>query len=230
MNKKVNQKSKPEKKSTKIDVYSLKGTKIEQISLSVAIFGVKENKGLIAQSIRVYLSNQRRSKAKAKERGEISGSTKKIWRQKGTGRARHGDRYAPIFVGGGVTHGPRGDQNWSLSMPKKMKRKAFFSLLSSKLREGKIIAVEDLGKIEPKTKNAVVLLGKVLKSKNPKVLMVVDKEKTENIFRSFRNLPKTKISFFDQLNTHLVLNHEWLIFEKKALDLFEKRLLKNGAS
>lgn len=228
MNKKVNQKNKPEKKSTKIQVYSLKGEKLEQLSLSSVIFGEKENKQLISQAVRVYLSNQRRSKAKAKERGEISGSTKKIWRQKGTGRARHGDRYAPIFVGGGVTHGPRGDQNWRLSIPKKMKKKAFFCLLSAKLKEGKIIAVEDLGKIEPKTKNAATLLKNILEGKNSKVLVITNKEKVENIFRAFRNLSGTRVALFDKLNTYLILNHQWLVFEKKALELFEKQWSKNG--
>ncbi len=174
------------------------------------------------------MSNQRKSKAKAKERGEISGSTKKIWRQKGTGRARHGDRYAPIFVGGGVTHGPRGDQNWRLSMPKKMKQKAFFSLLSSKAKKGKIIAVQELGKIEPKTKVAALFLQKVLQGKDPKVLVIASPGKAENVYRSFKNLPKVKIAFFDKLNTYQVLNSEWLVFEKEVLSLLEKQILKNG--
>ena len=216
--------------SKKVDVFSLKGEKIEQISLPLAIVGQKANDKLIAQALRVYLSNQRKAAPRTKTRGEVSGSTRKIWRQKGTGRARHGDRYAPIFVGGGVAHGPKGNQNWQLKMSKKMRKQALFSLLSQKLNQGKIMAALDLGKIEPKTKAAALFLEKITKVKKPKALIIVktDKKESESVFHSFRNLPKVRVAFSNQLNIYLVLNSNWLIFEKKALDSLEKNWLKNG--
>ncbi len=214
--------------SKKVDVFSLKGEKIEQISLPLSIFGQKPNDKLIAQALRVYLSNQRKATPIAKTRGEISGSTKKIWRQKGTGRARHGDRYAPIFVGGGVAHGPRGNQNWRLKMSKKMKKQALFSLLSQKLNQGKIIAALDLAKIEPKTKVAALFLEKT-KVKGSKALIITmnNKKESENVFRSFGNLPKIRVVFFNQLNIHSILSSDWLIFEKEVFSLLEKHWLKD---
>ena len=107
---------------TQLAVVDVKGKSKGQINVSNEIFGINPNKIVVAQAVRVHLTNQRQATAKSKTRGEVSGSGKKIWRQKGTGRARHGDRYAPIFVGGGVAHGPRGNQNVKRNLSKNRPR------------------------------------------------------------------------------------------------------------
>ena len=166
----------------KTNLLGLTGRKVGQINLPSEIFGAKINEPLMAQAVQAYLSNQRKAKAKAKHRGEVTGSRRKIWRQKGTGRARHGDRYAPIFVGGGVAHGPTGEENYSLKLTRKMRRVALISALSAKWKEQKILFVENLGTIEPKTKKAAQLLVK-LHLQNKRVT-VVTKQKVENVLRA----------------------------------------------
>jgi len=140
---------------SKIDLLAINGQKVGSLDLPKEIFEVKINEPLMAQAVRVHLANQRRAKPKVKNRSEIRGSRRKIWRQKGTGRARHGDRYAPIFVGGGRAHGPTGQENHQLKLTKKMKRRALFAALSLKLKQGEVVAVKDLAKIEPKTRQVI---------------------------------------------------------------------------
>ena len=123
----------------KADLYTIDGKKAGKIEVPKAVFGAKVNEILLAQYRRVFLNNQRRAKPKSKTRGEVTGSGKKIWRQKGTGRARHGDRYANIFVGGGVAHGPTGKENYSLKLTRKMRQSALSSALSQKQASQKTI-------------------------------------------------------------------------------------------
>ena len=143
-----------------LNVYNTKAKKIGRVQLPKEIFEAKINKILMAQAVRVYLANQRKARAKTKDRSQVRGSGRKIYRQKGTGRARHADRYAPIFVGGGRAHGPQGLSPRHLKMPKKMRRLALFSALTSQLKEKKITVIDDLTKIEPKTKE----MAKILKN------------------------------------------------------------------
>lgn len=176
----------------------------------------------MAQAVRVYLSNQRKAGAKAKTRAEVSGSGRKIWRQKGTGRARHGDRYAPIFVGGGVAHGPTGSENYRLKMSKQMRQQALFSALTSKFKDGEIIVVKDLAKIEPKTKEMEKIMKNLkLKMKNDKVklkILVVLPEVVENVMRAARNIKGVRLVQANMLNTYDVLNGGKLIFMKESID------------
>src|SRR5579885_383385 len=134
-----------------IDVYGIDRKVSGKVSLPHVIFGEKVNKQLLAQAVRVYLANKRQGTVSTKTRGEVDGSTRKIYRQKGTGRARHGSVRAPIFVHGGVVHGPK-PRDYSLNLPKKMRRKALFSALSAKLQDGQIKVVAGFEKLEPKTK------------------------------------------------------------------------------
>ena len=124
-----------------LDVYSTSGKKTSTTSVKKKFFEAKINSSLMAQAIRVYLSNQRQAPAKTKSRGEVKVTKKKVWRQKGTGRARHGSRNAPIFVGGGKAHGPSGTQNYKLKMSKKMKKASLFSALSEQFKAKKRIRV-----------------------------------------------------------------------------------------
>jgi LSU ribosomal protein L4P len=136
----------------KTDLLDINGKKVGTINLPPEIFAAEVNPPLMAQAVRVYLANQRKAHPKTKTRAEVNRTKAKWYRQKGTGRARHGSRAAPIFVGGGVAHGPTGEQNYQLKMPKKMKKAALFSALTSKFKEKEILVVKGLEKIEPKPK------------------------------------------------------------------------------
>lgn len=198
----------------------LTGEKSGEIVLPKEVFAVTTSPSLLAQAIRVYLANQRKAKAKAKTRGVVAGSGKKIWRQKGTGKARHGDYQAPIFRGGGVAHGPTGKENFKLRLPKKMRQKALYAALSQKYDEKEIIVVSGLRNLAVKTKEANLFLEKVLTKKvnfgKDKVLLVFSKEQ-EKVKRAFRNLPFVKISSANSLNTYEVLKYKYLVFSEEAI-------------
>jgi len=204
----------------KVDVYTLSGTKSGQIELPKEIFAAKINESLMAQAVRVYLSNQRKALAKTKRRGEIALTTAKWFRQKGTGRARHGARSAPIFVGGGVAHGPSGEQNYHLKMPKKMKKQALFSALSSKFKNNEVMVIKDLAKIEPKTKKMKTVLEKLVK--DDKATLVLS-EKLENVFRAARNLKGLNLRQTNQLNVYEILNGGHLLFMKEAIEKLKEK-------
>ena len=213
------------------NVYSVQGKVVSKINLPKEVFGAKVNDSLMAQAVRVYLANQRMGTASTKSRGEITGSTKKIWRQKGTGRARHGSRKAPIFVGGGVAFGPR-PRDYSLKMPKKMKKAALFSALSYKQDSGGIKVVTGLEKILPKTKFMAQVVKKLgFNSKKINILLVTpDKEKNgfENVYRAGRNLEGLKILNVNTLNTYEVLDNQSIFFMKDAVGAVEKHFIKGG--
>jgi large subunit ribosomal protein L4 len=208
----------------KADLLNAKGEKVSQVSLPKEIFGAKVNPALMSQAVRVYLSNQRKAGAKTKTRGEVAGSGIKIWRQKGTGRARHGDRYAPIFVGGGVAHGPTGQENYSLKMSKKMKKKALFSALTRQLKDNHVVFVKGLGQVGSKTKPMVQALGKI--SQGAKKVLLILPEKVEAVIRSARNIDGTELVFASLLNPYQVLKNECLVFMEEALPVLEKNFLR----
>lgn len=210
-----------------IDVYNVAGKAIKKIKLPKKIFELKPNTNLITQSIRVYLSNQRqKGVAKTKSRGLIIGSTRKIYKQKGTGRARHGDRKAPIFVGGAKAHGPRGNQNYKLKLGKKMRRLALFGILSLKLKEKKLIIVSGFENIKPKTKdfNLVLKKLKLLNKKNKlntKILIVLPKVE-QNLLRAGRNIFKLNFAQAKLLNTYQVLLAEKVIFLEDSIKVLQE--------
>jgi len=219
-------KKSPDKISFKIPVYDLEAKKTGSLDLNQSIFGLKPNPQLLAQSARVYLSNQRKARAKTKNRSEVRGSTKKIWAQKGTGRARHGDMRAPIFVGGGIAHGPRGEQNYKLRLTKKMRKLATKTILSLILTNKSILAVKDFDKIIPKTKKALGLItglkakDKVL-SKSKKIGIIIS-DSSQNIKRAFKNLPFISVFSSKSLSTYQLSRQGFLIFSKKSLDELNK--------
>ncbi|MCJ7792515.1 MAG: 50S ribosomal protein L4 [Candidatus Marinimicrobia bacterium] len=209
----------------KADLYTLTGRKTGQISLPKEIFAASINEQLMAQAIRVYLANQRKAGAKTKTRGEVIGSRRKIWRQKGTGRARHSDRYAPIFVGGGRAHGPTGEENYKLKMSKAMKKKALFSALTSKLKAEEIVVIKGLAKIEPKTKAMVKTIKNLPLKKRKKVLLVLPSV-LENVIRAGRNLAGLELVQANQLNPYQILNHDQLVFMEESLEKLKETFLK----
>lgn len=210
-----------------VDVYDTKGKVVESMSLPKEIFGSNINTQLLAQAVRIYLANQRRGTSSTKTRSEVRGSTRKIYRQKGTGRARHGGIRAHIFVGGGVAFGPK-PRDHSLDFPKKMKRKALFSALSSKLKNGEIKVVTGLTKITPKTKDMVKVMGNLaIPEEKRKILLVMAQNKKEstNIDRAARNIEGVDLIPAWQLNTYKVLNTKMLLFMKESIDVLEKTFL-----
>lgn len=215
----------------KTNIFSSKGRKLKKkVSLPEEIFKVKPNKKLVAQAVRVYLANQRQGTASTKSRSEVRGSRRKIWRQKGTGRARHGDRYAPIFVGGGIAQGPK-PRDFSLKMPQKMKRKALFGVLSFKLNQGDLLIVKNLKKIKPKSKEMLETMKNLkLKTKNQKLknrtLLVIPK-KIEKIILAGRNLKNLEICLAQLLNPYQVLNCEKLVLMEEAIPVLKETFLKN---
>jgi large subunit ribosomal protein L4 len=217
----------------KVDVFDTSGEKVGKIKLPEEIFAAKVNKNLMGQAVRVYLANQRQWTASTKTRGEIVGSRRKIWRQKGTGRARHGDRYAPIFVGGGVAHGPK-PKKLKLALPKKMRRRALFSALTSQLERKAIIIVEGMEKIEDKTAAMIEVLKNLnLKTKNSKLkekVLLVLPEKLPTVMRAARNLAKLELALASLLNTYQVLNNEKLVFLKPSIKVLEKIFIKSKST
>lgn len=186
----------------KIETYDIKGQKIGQTELPKDYFGVKVNPALMAQSVGVYLSNQRKARAKTKTRSEVDRTKAKWFRQKGTGRARHGSRSAPIFVGGGVAHGPRGIQNWERKLPARMKKQAVAGALTTKLRDGDVMVVEDLESLKGKTKEIAGLLEKLFGGEE--VLLVTGK-KLASLTRAGRNISSLQICQANLLNAYEIL-------------------------
>lgn len=217
----------------KTDVFDTAGKKTGQTELPAEIFGVEVADDLIAQAVKVYLANQRQGTASTKRRSEVIGSRRKIWRQKGTGRARHADRYAPIFVGGGRAHGPK-PRDWSLKMPRKMRRRALFGALTSQFKAGKTIVVQGLEEMEPKTEKLLVILANLkLKTKNQKLaekVLLVLPSKLEKIIRAGRNLANLTLAQANLLHPYQVLDCEKLVFLKPSIRVLRQTFLGNMKS
>ncbi|MBI2195655.1 MAG: 50S ribosomal protein L4 [Candidatus Levybacteria bacterium] len=218
--------AKSSKGGLSVQVFTAAGRAAGTMQLPKEIFGAEVNKNLISQAVRVYLANQRMGTASTKSRGEINASTRKIWRQKGTGRARHGAKSAPIFVHGGVAHGPK-PRDYSLKLPKKMKKVALVSALSAKLKDGHIKILTGLEKVEPKTKNVAAMLKKL--GHSDKTLLVTPNaagKGFENIFRAGRNIEGINILPVNTLNTYEVLDSRMILFMKQSIDTLKESLTK----
>ncbi len=181
-------------------IYSVQGKKAGTVELPESVFGVPFNADLVHQVLVSMESNQRAGTAHTKNRGEVEGSRAKPWKQKGTGRARHGDKRSPIWRGGGVTHGPRNERNYKKGIPVAMKKGALTSVLSEKLRQEKMLFVEKLTLADSKTKDAASILkqlatvdgAKNITRKDARVCLVV-KDAPRTLVNSFRNLPQVSL-------------------------------------
>ncbi|MGA2911103.1 MAG: 50S ribosomal protein L4 [Candidatus Levyibacteriota bacterium] len=211
----------------KQSVYDVKGKVAESINLPTEIFGVKINKTLMTQAVRVYLANQRRGTLSTKSRGEVKISTRKIYRQKGTGRARHGAASAPIFVGGGIAFGPK-PRDFSLKLNQSMKRVALFSALTSKLKDGEIKIITGLEKIEPKTKKMVDVIQHLeLNGKNAQVLLIMPSgNEFTNIVKAGRNIKGVTAMPANLINTYAILSNKRVLFMKDAINSLKETFLK----
>ncbi|MEO2153998.1 MAG: 50S ribosomal protein L4 [Aquificae bacterium] len=193
------------------------------VQLNEAIFNVPIKKHVLWEVVKWQLAKRRAGTHSTKTRGEVAYSGRKILPQKGTGNARHGDRGAPIFVGGGVAHGPK-PRDYSYNINKKVRRKALKMALSDRAKEGNIIVVEDFTFEQPKTKQAVEFL-KSLGIENDKVLLVIA-DKDVNVQKSFRNLPKVVVIPAEGLNVYDILWANKVVITKNALQKIEERLAK----
>jgi len=206
----------------KAQIYNLKAEKVGEISLPKNTFEASISPKLIAQSIRVFLANQRSSFAKTKTRSEVAGTRKKVWAQKGTGNARHGNRTAPIFVGGGRALGPDGKQNYSLNISKKMKKIATNSLLSQFAKEKKILVIDKFSSLSPKTKDGIKLIAGLkanneVLSKSRKIGIITTNTVTP-VKRAFGNLKDINLLSLKSLNIYDLSKQNCLIFSQKAIE------------
>ncbi len=187
----------------------------KKVTLSDEIFGIEPNDHVIYLDVKQHLANKRQGTHKAKERGEIRGSTKKIKRQKGTGTARAGSIKSPVFRGGGRIFGPK-PRDYSFKLNKKVKLLARKSALSYKASDKQIMIIEDFDFQAPKTK-ALIDLKNNLKINDKKVLLVLSNE-NKNIYLSARNLKKSRVSTVSHLNTYDVLNSETLVLTEGSIE------------
>lgn len=202
-----------------VPVYSLTGRASGTLSLPKEIFGRKVNQKLLAQAVRVYATNQKSLLASTKTRGEVEGSTAKIYRQKGTGRARHGSVRAPIFVGGGIVFGPK-PRNVKLDLPKKMKKAALISALSFKMLDKNIRGLTGMEKASGKTREMVKLLEKVAGGDKKEIqsALIVTAQKADNVIRAARNIPTVTTLSANAVNAYEVLKHDILLITKEAVE------------
>lgn len=196
--------------------------KLSTATVSDEVFGSKENNKLLAQAIRVYMSNKRQGSSKVKTRSEVVGSRRKIWKQKGTGNARHGAKSAPIFVGGGVAHGPTGLENWSRKLPKSMKKKALVSALS--LQSDNIFVASTLGELNGKTKSAATLLADT--NLSGKKVLVVTNGDNMLVRRSFNNIQKVEVIDDALVNALDIASADAIIISQESVKALESRLVE----
>ena len=208
-----------------INLYNQNAESVGKTSLPDSVFGVSMNRDLLYQVITVQMANKRQVIAHAKGRSEVRGGGKKPWRQKGTGRARHGSIRSPIWKGGGVTHGPTKERIFKKKINKKMARKALFIALSSKARDKELVLVEDLKLQNWKTKEMASIMNKVselFSVKHGSLLLVTDKKLGDTVERVTRNLPKIDVMEAKNLNALDVLGRKNLILLKDSVGVIEK--------
>ncbi|MCD9187981.1 MAG: 50S ribosomal protein L4 [Pyrinomonadaceae bacterium] len=202
-----------------VKVRNLKNKEVGEVTLSDAVFGVELNEALIHAAVKNYLANGRQGTSATKTRGNVSGSGRKLWKQKGTGRARIASLRSPLWKGGGNVHGPQ-PRDWSYKMPKKMRRGALRSALSERLREGNLIVVDEMTFDTPKTKDFVNVIGGLALSESKKAVktLIVDSLDNANLVLSSRNVQKTKVTNSYGLNIYDLLYHEKLLISKSAVE------------
>jgi len=203
-----------------VKVRNLKNKEVGDVELLDAVFGVELNEALIHSAVMNYQANGRQGTSATKTRGNVSGSGRKLWKQKGTGRARIASLRSPLWKGGGNVHGPQ-PRDWSYQMPKKMRRGALRSALSERLREGNLIVIDEFGFKNPKTSEflgAIASLKLSADTKKQVKTLIVDSLDNQNLILSSRNVQKTKVTNSFGLNIYDIIYHEKLLISKAALE------------
>ena len=214
--------------------YNAKGQKKGEVTLPDSVFGLSWNGDLVHQVQHAIRANMRAGTADTKGRSEVSGGGKKPWKQKGTGRARHGSTRSPIWVGGGIAHGPLSEKNYKQKVNAKMSKKALATALSAKGRDGEILFTEALSFKAPKTAEAAEMIQafagikgfeKLAKARTPKAMLVIPSV-DKAVMQSFRNIPQVEVALVKDLNTLDVLNRQYVIFvdADACVSALEKRL------
>ncbi len=201
-------------------IINQEGKSAGTIVLPEEIFGLRFNSDLIHQVSKGIEGNKRQGSANTKGRGEVRGGGKKPWKQKGTGRARHGSSRSPIWIGGGTTHGPKSEKNYSSIIPKKMRMKALFTALSRKWKDGEILFIDNVTLKNAKTKEAKSVVDMIagqkgfekLKKANKKIAYLAVTDAVESEKKAFRNLPTTKWGSVARMNVVDILNHKYVVF------------------
>jgi large subunit ribosomal protein L4 len=200
-------------------VYNQKGKSVGTFALPEAIFGLPWNGDLVHQVVSAMQANARTPVAHTKDRSDVRGGGRKPWKQKGTGRARHGSTRSPIWRGGGVTHGPINDKDYSQKINKKMRAKALYTVLSEKVRRGQIIFLEELTMKNVKTKDAVAVLtdlskltgfARIIGGKKQNTYLTVP-AKTDAIKKSFANIPTVEVDEIRNINPNDLMSHRYII-------------------
>lgn len=215
-------------------IYNKSGKSAGKITLSPEAFGLSWNADLVHQVMVSMMSNARQPIAHTKTRGEVRGGGKKPWRQKGTGRARHGSTRSPLWVGGGVAHGPRNDKDYGRKVNKAVKAKAFLTLLSKKWRDGEVLFVDSLSFDAPKTKDAkstLVALGgakgfETLATKRKNAAFIALAKKDENTEKSFGNIGSVVVDEVRNINLLDLLNNKFIVIENpvESIKVIEAKL------
>ena len=207
-----------------VSVLNIKGPETgRKVTLNEAIYGIEPNDHVIYLDVKQYMANVRQGNAKSKERSEISGSTRKLGRQKGGGGARHGDINSPLLIGGGRVFGPK-PRDYSFKLNKKVKQLARKSALTYKAQEKAIVVVEDFQMDAPKTKEFVAI-AKNLKVDGKKILLLTS-ENNKNVYMSARNLQRAEVIEAKNVNTYKVLNADVLVITEGSLKTIDEILTK----
>ncbi|NLU35854.1 MAG: 50S ribosomal protein L4 [Clostridiales bacterium] len=202
----------------KVALYNMEGASVGEIELKDEVFGVEVNQDVLYQVVKMQLANKRQGTQSALTRAEVRGGGAKPWRQKGTGRARHGSIRSPIWIKGGVAFAPK-PRDYSYTLPKKIRRLAMKSALSSKVQENNIIVMESLALPEAKTRE----MAKVLKNlKVEEKALVVIPQRDEAVVRATRNLPNVKLAYVNTLNVYDILKYDRFIITQDAARLVEE--------
>ncbi len=202
----------------KISLYNRDGEQVGEVDAQESLFGAPLKQGALYQTAVAQAANRRQGNASVKNRAEVRGGGSKPWPQKGTGRSRHGSTRSPIWVGGGSVFGPK-PRDYSIKVPKKMRRAALKSALTEKFKAGKVFLVEDFGVGEPKTKLVAGLLDNLKVSGGA---LLVSAETDLNLIKSARNLPRVKTILARQLNVLDILTYNYLVLSKDAFAQVEE--------
>jgi len=210
-----------------VNVYNIKAEKVGEEKLNSAIFEVPAKSEVISQVLIAHMANSRKVLAHTKGRSEVRGGGKKPWRQKGTGRARHGSIRSPLWIGGGVTFGPTKERNFSLYINKKKKKKALYMVLSDKVTNEKLILIDKLQKKKKKKKmiEFIANFKKITnkeKDKKEKKILLVHSDKAGDLIKAGRNIDKIKTIGVNNLNIRDLLEFEYIMMEKDGLKIIDK--------
>jgi len=197
-----------------IKVLDLTSKEVGEVELPDSIFGVALNEPLIHEAVRSFLANRRAGTSATKTRGDVSGAGRKLWRQKGTGRARIASLRSPLWKGGGNVHGPQ-PRDWSYNLPKKMRKRAICSAISARLREGNLIVVNEWKFDQPKTKEFINSLGTL---KLTGKTLIVDSLKNTKLMLASRNVQTAKVVNSYGLNIYDLVNHQKLVLTPKTVE------------